>query len=368
MIGLKKILCGFIAALMLPFNSLAMGACSKVEEVMYYYPGEESLHSATWLTWPHEFTYGKSYKKEVEPIWIEMTKQLISSETVNIIAYNEKEKASIIRTLTLNGVALDNIGIFIAASNDVWVRDTGPIFVKDGDGKLFIADFAFDGWGEKCDFDLDDKIPQAISGATAIPRLDISDFVLEGGSVELDGNGTCMATLSSVVSKNRNPDLSVKDAEYYISKYLGATNFIWLDGVTDEDITDAHIDGMARFYDSNTILTVSENDFLELYESIKPSDYHKLSSAKNADGQKYELVNLPLTAKNVKGLDYKGSYLNFYIANNIIIMPTYGDANDVSAQNILAELYPSKTIIPINVTALYKYGGMIHCITQQQPK
>lgn len=179
---------------------------------MFYYTSEETTHSATWLTWPHEFTYGKSYKKKIEPIWIEMTKHLITSENVNIIVYNFIEKDKIIETLTKNNIVLDKIKFFIAPSNDVWVRDTGPMFVKDSYGKLFIVDFVFDGWGKKCDYELDDIIPQIVSETTSIPRLDIPNFVLEGGSVELDGNGTCLATLSSIVSKNRNPKCSVKDA------------------------------------------------------------------------------------------------------------------------------------------------------------
>lgn len=136
----------------------------------------------------------------------------------------------------------------------------------------------------------------------------------------------------------------------------------------DEDITDAHIDGIARFYDKKTILTVSQNDFFELYEKIKLNDYKRLESARNTSGDKYNLIALPLTDKNVKGLDYKGSYLNFYIANSVVLMPAYNDKNDIAAQNILAQLYPNKIIIPINVNSLYKYGGMIHCITQQQPQ
>lgn len=342
--------------------------CTKTEDEMNYtYPEESSLHAGTWLTWPHEYTYGKKYKNEIEPVWIAMTKNLIESENVYIIAYDNYEKEQIINTLRQNNIVLDKIEFYISKSNDVWVRDTGPIFVKDTENKMHIADFGFDGWGKKCKYKYDDIIPKNISEAIKIPQLDISDFILEGGSVELDGDGTCMATLSSVVSKNRNPKLSVKDAEYFLNKYFGATNFIWLEGVLDEDITDAHIDGMARFYDKHTLITVSEDDFHELYESIKISDYYKLTGAKNANKENYEIITMPLTANNVVGLDYKGSYLNYYIANSVVLMPSYNDENDKVARNILQNLYPNKKVVAIDVTKLFKYGGMIHCITQQQP-
>lgn len=152
-----------------------------------------------------------------------------------------------------------------------------------------------------------------------------------------------------------------------MSKYLGVTNFIWLEGVTDEDITDAHIDGMARFLDDRTILTVSEADFAELYESISMDDYRTIQNAKNANGQPYEIVELSLTNKNVTGLDYKGSYLNYYIGNAVVLVPIYDDENDDVALEIIAELYPEREIVPIEVNSLFQYGGMIHCVTQQQP-
>ena len=183
----------------------------------------------------------------------------------------------------------------------------------------------------------------------------------------MDGSGTLMACKSSVISKNRNPELTQKEAEEYFRTYLGATNFIWLEGVTDQDITDAHIDGIARFYDDRTLLTVSEDDFFELYEDMPEKDYDTLISASNGEGIPYEIVEIPMTERNVSGLDYKGSYLNYYVGNDVLLLPIYGDANDELAIEILADLYEYNEIVPIDVTALYRYGGMLHCVTQQQP-
>lgn len=333
----------------------------------YFFPSEENTHEGTWLTWPHHRTYGVEYRKEVESIWIDMVDALHTDEMVHIIAYNKKEKRRITKLLRAEQIDMGNVDFVIAKSDDVWSRDTGPMFVEDNNGEMFIADFAFDGWGEKTPYKNDDKIPQAVARAKGFPILEIPEFVLEGGSVELDGNGTAMLCKSSVVSKNRNPDMKLKQAEKYLTKYLGATNIVWLEGVMNEDITDAHIDGMARFYDDETLLTVSEDDFFELYENIKPKDYETLLSMKNSSGKPYEIVELPMTHENVQGLDYKGNYLNYYVGNEVVLVPVYNDVNDAVAIEILSELYEQREIVPIDVTALYQYGGMIHCITQQQP-
>ena len=184
----------------------------------------------------------------------------------------------------------------------------------------------------------------------------------------MDGNGTAMLCKSSVINQNRNPGMNTAEAENYMTQYLGVTNFIWLDGVEGEDITDAHIDGVARFFDYNTLLTVSKRDFFQLYEGIKEQDYETLLTATNAEGKKYKVIELPMTAQNVYGLDYKGSYLNYYVGNNVVLVPIYNDENDKIALNILGELFSDREIVGIDVTALYQYGGMLHCVTQQQPE
>ena len=355
--------------------SAASGCSSQVAEnsegenkvQMYTIPSESSAHDGTWLTWPHEYTYGLTYRREVEPVWVEMTKALVPGEKVHIIAYDESEKERITGVLRDGGIDLGNIDFTIAESDDVWVRDTGPIFGFDRDGALTILDFGFNGWGKKTPYEKDDAIPVQVSKATGIPLVSIPELVLEGGAMELDGAGTFLACRSSVTNKNRNPNLSEEQIEEYLQQYLGVTNFIWLDGSSGEEITDAHIDGIARFYDANTILTVSREDLLDLYENIPETDADVLRSAVNADGKKYEVIEMPLTRKNVKGLDFKGSYLNFYVGNEVVLLPVYNDENDAEAEKILEDLYPEREIVPIDVTALYQYGGMLHCVTQQQP-
>lgn len=334
----------------------------------YQFVDETKAHEGTWLNWPHAHSYGKKYASEIEDIWIAMTKALSESENVHIVAYDLDLKAHIIERLQQEKIDLKRIDFVIAKSDDVWSRDTGPIFAFDKENTLTIVDFAFDGWGKKTPYQHDDKIPQAVAKAKNINLVTIDDFVLEGGSFEMSPDHSLMATRSSVISKNRNPNLSQQQAENYFRQYLGATNFIWLNGVVDEDITDAHIDGFARFYDEKTILTVPKKDFAELYEKVDMQDYQILTNAKNSQGEKYKIIEVPLTKKNVKKLGYKGSYLNFYVANEVLLLPIYADENDQQAIALFTKLYPNKKIVPINVSKLYKNGGMIHCVTQHQPK
>lgn len=330
----------------------------------FSFPAEGAQHEGTWLIWPHEYTYGKNYRDEIEHIWIQMVSALHHGENIHIVAYSEKDSLRIVNILTRAGVNMSKVDFTLARSDDVWVRDTGPMFVRDRNGMPVIVDFTFDGWGGKAPCALDDRLPQRVAKAKNIPIVSITGFVLEGGAVELDGSGTAMLCKSSTVSKNRNPQLSIAQAEAFLSQYFGVDNFIWLEGVLDEDITDSHIDGTARFYDDKTLLTVSEDDFIQMYN---PHDYAILRSAVNAYGKQYSIHTLPITAQNVRGLDYKGSYTNYYVGNNAILLPVYNDINDAIAIEIFQELYTNKTIVPIDVTPLYKYGGMLHCVTQQQP-
>lgn len=337
-------------------------------KVTYTMPAEDLPHEGTWLTWPHRYTYGMGYQQEIENIWVQMVKFLHTGERVHIVAYDKSEQMRITKRLADSAIDLTQVDFVLAKSDDVWARDTGPIFVFDEHGKLVIADFAFDGWGEKAPYENDDQIPMVVGKRINTPVVAVPDFVLEGGAVELDGNGTLMAAKSSVISKNRNSNLTIQQAEEFLSSYLGVRNFIWLEGVTDEDITDAHIDGSARFLDDSTILTVSKRDFPKLYENINMDDYTKLEKAKNAAGNPYKLIALPLTKEIVEGADCYGSYLNYYIGNEVVLVPVYGDENDALALEMIAELYPTREMIPIMVNHLFQYGGMLHCVTQQQPK
>lgn len=350
------------------------------EEILYVMPEESEPHEGTWLQWPHHYQYGIAYRNSLDTTWIAMTKALVTSENVHIIAYNDDEKNRIVRLLNKANISLSNIDFKIYKTDDVWVRDNGPIYVKDNSGNLVIQDWGFNGWGQKEDelsgfpiaYNNCEVIPSKIAEDDNIPLVNLNEIMInEGGSIIIDGKGTLMACKSSILNSNRNPGMTQAQAESIFKKYLGVTNFIWLDGQAGLELTDQHIDGFAVFGNSSTIVTMSKKDLQEF--DVKQNDINRLYSAKNKEGMNYNYIEVPLTKNTVKKTDgtdlgYKGSYINYYIANTKVLVPNYNDSNDEVANNIIQKLYPSRTVVGIDVRNLYENGGMVHCVTQQQPK
>ena len=378
---------------------LLMGACTsheddKVNDVVvdYSFPGEWERHEGTWLVWPHN--YGiivPEYVDMIDDIWVTMTNALHTGERVHIVAYNGEERARITDLLVADGVDMSQVDFVLVETDQFWARDCGPMFVFDSEGKPAILDWGYNGYGRIDKFgpdvpeDLrwelpefareeflgnyikDDVLAQSIASTIGVRSVNLNSFVLEGGAIENDGRGTIITTESCILNENRNPGATRKDAEEYFKKYLGVTNVIWLEGSPDEDITDGHIDGLVRFVDAKTIVTMTEEDYYETYDYTPEGDYDKVINAKNASGQKYRIVTLPITAEDVEWLGWRANYLNYYAGNNVVLVPVYGDVMDAEALRILGELYPGKEIIPINGEILAVIGGGIHCVTQQQP-
>lgn len=339
--------------------------------ISYTMPEESGLHEGTWLQWPHEYQYGKTFRNRLDNTWISMTKALVKSEKVHLIAYDQIEQERIIELLKDAQISLNNIDFTISRTDDVWVRDNGPIYVKDKNGQLFIEDWGFNGWGNKAAYNNCNSIPAKLAKDQQIKKLDLNKVMInEGGSIEIDGNGTLMACKSSILNKNRNPGMTQQQAEAIFTKYLGVTKFIWLEGKAGLDITDMHIDGFARFANNSTIVTMTDEDLL--YWQVPQRDISTLFNAVNKDSKTYQFVKVPLTKNDVittygKNVG-KASYINYYTANNVVLVPNYNDPNDTIANNIIQKLYPERAVIGIDCRNLFANGGMIHCVTQQQPK
>lgn len=346
----------------------------------YKMPAETSLHEGTWLQWPHHFEYGLAYRNSLDATWIAITNALVSSEKVHIIAYNSTEQNRITNLLTTSGVNLSNVDFKLFQTNDVWIRDNGPIFVFDENDGIHIVDWGFNGWGGDYNYDLCDPIPTSVANAISIPVLNLNEtMVVEGGAYEVDGNGVLLATKSSLLTQLnsggalaiRNPGMTEIQAEAIFTEYMGATKIIWLEGfLGTEDITDAHIDGFAKFANDTTLVTMNNADLN--YWGLSSSDITTLYAASNANNETYAKVYLPLTQNNVvttfgDNLGYKGSYCNYYIANSVVLVPNYNDPNDAVANAIIQGLHPDRTVIGIDNRNLYENGGMVHCVTQQQP-
>ncbi|MEM7144664.1 MAG: agmatine deiminase family protein [Verrucomicrobiota bacterium] len=371
--SLRTIKKGRMAAATFGLATLAVVGGAPGQEIETWMPAMEERHEGTWLQWPHHHTYGRLFRDDVDPQWVEMTRALVGGENVHIVAYNATERNRIIGLLNAAGVSLERVDFVIQRTDDFWVRDNGPIFVFDGVGTLKMTDWGFDGWGDDTPFANDDVVPAAVATATGIPLVDLNAMVLEGGAVELDGNGVLMATRSSILEPNRNPGMTQAEAEAYLRTHLGAEKFIWLDGADGgtEDITDMHIDGFAMFAQGGRIVTMSQSDLL--YWGLSNADINVLYAATDIDNQPYQFVYLPLTSGNVvttygQNLGFKGSYVNYYVGNDVVLMPSYSDPNDAAAKAILEGVYPNRTVVPIDCRNLYANGGMVHCVTQQQPE
>lgn len=339
--------------------------------VLYTMPEESAPHEGTWLQWPHEYQYGKTYRNRLDETWVAMTKALVQGEKVHLIVYDQTEKTRVTELLSSFQVPMANVDFVISPTDDVWVRDNGPIYVKDKNGKLLIQDWGFNGWGRKAGFESCDQVPSKIALDKNTQRVDLNKVMInEGGSIEIDGNGVLMACKSSILNENRNPGMTQQQAEAIFTKYLGVTKFIWLEGKAGLEITDMHIDGFARFANSSSIVTMSEEDLL--YWQVPQNDIRTLYAAANKNAAPYNFVKVPLTKNNVitrygKNVG-KGSYVNYYIGNNVVLVPNYNDPNDVVANDIIQKLYPGRKVIGIDCRNLFANGGMVHCVTQQQPK
>ena len=352
---------------------LASNARPAVGQIFSYMPNESSQHEGTWLQWPHHFTYGVQHRKDVESSWVEMTRVLVQSENVHIIAFNNKERSRITNVLRRARVPMARVDFVIRRSDDFWVRDNGPIFVHDlFNGQLTIADWGFNGWGLDAPYTRDNTVPIGIANQHLFPRYDLNELVIEGGAFEVDGNGVLMAARSSILEPRRNPGWTQRDVESYLTEILGVAKFIWLDGSDGGavDITDMHIDGFARFGLPDTLVTMERRDLQ--YWGLSDQDINRLYAASDVNGKQYKQVFLPLTQRNVRttygyNTRVKGSYVNFYTSNGHVLMPTYGDPNDAVAKQRLQAAFPNRTVVGIDFRNAYRDGGMVHCVTQQQP-
>jgi agmatine deiminase len=355
----------------------------KAQTMQYTMPSEEEQHEGTWLAWPHEYEYGIPFRNENDLTWVAMTNALQANEKVHIIAYDINEQTRITNLLNTANVPLININFVIAKTNDVWARDMASIFVRNSSGTLVMQDWGFNGWGGDYNFNYDNIVPTAMGTSLGMTPINLNGVLtVEGGAYEIDGNGAFLATKSSILTQTnpttptgikavRNLGKTQTQVELIFKQNIGVTKFIWLDGwFSKDDITDAHIDGFAKFAPGNKLVTMNQADLL--YWGMSQADINTLYAASNASNVVYSKVFVPLTLNNVSktngtSLGYKGSYANYYVANNLVLVPNYNDPNDATANGIIGALYPGRTVVGIDVRNLYGNGGMVHCVTQQQP-
>ncbi len=330
----------------------------------YRMPAEWEPHSGTWITWPHNTDTWPSNMAEVEEIYAMMVELLSKNEQVNILVNDQKSKDHVLEKLRPTA---ENVFIHIITTYDSWIRDYGPIFVRSND-ETALVDWRFNAWGGKYEpWPYDDDVPSKIASLLKIPSFS-PDMILEGGSIDVNGLGTCITTESCLLNPNRNPQLDKGDIEKYLKGYLGLQNIIWLKGGIAGDDTDGHIDDIARFVNPNTVACCLEEDPNDENYSILMENYTRLLDATDQNGKKLNVIPLPMPEIVDDGARrLPASYANFYIANGVVLVPTFNHPNDKRAIRIIQGLFPRREVTGIYSKALVEGFGAFHCLTQQQP-
>ncbi len=319
------------------------------------------------MAFPHEGTdwYDPNNPRSLDAAlspFIRIAQAIAYKEPVYIIC-KDKSRISSMFCSTHNMIFIE------LPTNDTWIRDYGYLSIEE-EGQKKLLDFTFDGWGGKFDASLDNSINRLLhqKGYMGTTPLETIDFVLEGGSIESDGDGTILTTSQCLCNPNRNGGLSKAEVEAKLHTYLGAKRVLWLDhGYLAGDDTDSHIDTLARFVNKDTITYVKCDDRSdEHYGSLKLME-EQLQSFRTQEGTPYRLIPLPMCEAryDAEGNRLPATYANFLITNDAIIYPTYKDKNDVKVAEIFKEIYPEKEMIPINCLKLIEEGGSLHCSTMQ---
>jgi len=333
------------------------------KELGNYMPAEWEEHEATWLAWPNpRLKYWGERLAGVEKIYAQMVEALHRSEKVHMQVYDAEMERDVKQKLQRAKVPLDHIVFFETKNMDVWTRDHGPIFVKNGSGDIAITHWMFNGWGRYNDLAADTSVPARIHELTGLPYFN-AGIVLEGGSIEVNGDGTIITTEQCLYHKNRNPFLSQEEITQRLEDFLGVDEILLLKKGLYKDDTAGHVDNIMRFVGPKRVVCVEERD-------RKDKNYRHLKRNKEAMvNEGFDVVSLPTPGVvKVDGERRAASYANFYIGNKVVLAPIFWREQDAEAVGILHDEFPERRIVPINCLDLVASGGTIHCVTQQQPK
>lgn len=334
----------------------------------YRMPAEWEPHEATWLAWPHNREHWPGKFAPIPLTYVEIVRALVCSEPVFICVNDNVAETEARALLQPGGVSLDRVTFYHIPTNASWSRDHGPIFVFDEREKLTIIDWRYNANGEKWGpYMLDDDVPKRIGQRLNLPVVE-PGMVLEGGSVDVNGVGSLLTTEACLLHKNRNPELSRQDLEACLARYLGATHVCWLKGGIIGDDTDGHVDDVARFVGRRTVACAWTDDTAHPDYEMLRENYRRLAGMCDQDGTPFEIVPIPMPQPVVyQGQQLPASYLNFYIGNTVVLLPTFRCPEDKQAQDVLQKLFPAKKISGVDCTDLVWGCGTIHCSTQQQP-
>jgi len=329
---------------------------------------EWETHEGTWLGWPQNPADWPGKFAAIPWVYAEIVRLLSQHENVHILVNSEVVKSRAESILKRAGANLARVSFHVWATDRVWLRDSGPIFLKDAQGALAITDWKFNAWAKYEDWRKDDQVPVHVAGLLGAPRWQPvagkHRLVLEGGSIDVNGAGTLITTEECLLSEvqQRNPGVSREELEAAFHEYLGIEQVLWMDRGVAGDDTHGHVDDLARFVASDAVVVASEDDRSDAnYEPLK-ENYALLKETG------LRVIKLPMPRPLVfAGRRLPASYANFYVANGLVLTPTFNDPADRVALTILAKCFPDREVTGINCTELIWGLGALHCMTQQQP-
>jgi agmatine deiminase len=341
------------------------------KELGYFFPAEWHPHEATWLSWPHKEASWPGKLDTIYPYYAQFIKALAAGEKVCINVGHAAMQQLATQYLEQAGADFSHIRFFQHPTNDAWCRDHGPAFLinPQAEVKKMIVDWDYNAWGGKYPpFDLDCAIPTRIGQHYDIPVF-YPRIVMEGGSVEFNGQGTVLTTTACLLNENRNPHLSREQVEKYLMDYYGQEQVLWLeDGIVGDD-TDGHIDDITRFVNADTVLTVVETDKNDDNHAPLQANLASLKKMRLLNGKQLHIVELPMPSPVIyEDQQLPASYANFYIANAGVMVPTFRDPNDDRALQIIQSCFPDRPVIGIDSTDIIWGLGSFHCLSQQEPK
>jgi agmatine deiminase len=349
----------------------------------YRMPAEWEPHTATWLAWPHN---AEDWPGKFQPIpWVyaEIVRHLAQVEEVHILVNDAAAEKRARGVLRRNGVSLERVHFHQWPTDRVWTRDSGPIFLTrrptpSDAATLAVTNWKFNAWAKYPNWHHDDKIPAAVADLLHLPmwtpHIETATgshrLVLEGGSIDVNGAGTLITTEECLLSEvqQRNPGLSREQLERAFHDYLGIDQVLWMNRGIAGDDTHGHVDDIVRFAGPNTIVAAVEPNPRDENHQPLQENLQRLKAARNLHGKPFEIVELPMCPPVVfDGQRLPASYANFYIANNLVLVPTLNHSADRTALNILADAFPSREVVGIYCGDLIWGLGALHCMTQQQP-
>jgi agmatine deiminase len=344
-------------------------------ELGYAMPAEWERHHATWLGWPHEVSDWPGKFPAIPWAYAEIVRHLARNERVYLLVENRAAEKKVLDILAKSGVNVANVDFFPVPTDRGWMRDSGPISVVNPSGDLAYTHWRFNGWAKysnhKKDAVVAAQVNKTLKHRSWEPMHKGRRVVLEGGSIDVNGRGSLLTTEECLLSKTqeRNPGFARDDYNEVFRNYLGVTQVLWLrNGIAGDD-THGHVDDLARFVDPTTIVAIEEKNKSDVNYAALQENLDLLRSMKDPDGKPFRIETLPMPAPiEFDGFRLPASYANFYIANNIVIVPTFNDPNDRVALNTLARLFPGREIAGIACRDLVLGLGTLHCMTQQQPK